>query len=83
MVIYAKNRLTSTAYNTITPLFHNGKRPFKTPAELLDYVKKLFGNPDLEANAKDELEALQIKSRSFQEYYTDFRRIVRNRPKRS
>ena len=80
MVIYAKNRLTGTAYDTITPLFHNGKRPFKTPEELLDYVKRLFGDPDREANARDELEALQMRSRSFQEYYADFRRIVADIP---
>jgi hypothetical protein len=80
MVIYAKNRLTGTAYDTITPLFHNGKRPFKTPEEFLDYVKRLFGDPDREANARDELEALQMRSRSFQEYYADFRRIVADIP---
>jgi retrotransposon gag protein len=83
MVIYAKNRLTGTAYDTITPLFHNGKRPFKTAEELVNYVKKLFGDPDREANARDELETLQMRGRSFQEYYADFRRIVADIPELS
>jgi hypothetical protein len=83
MVIYTKNRLTGTAFDTITLLFHNGKTPFGIPEELLDYVKKLFGDPDREANAWDELESLQMRNRSFQEYYTDFRRIVADIPELS
>jgi hypothetical protein len=83
MVIYTKNRLTGTAFDTVTPLFHNGRKPFNTPEELLDHVKKLFGDPDREANAWDELEGLQMKNRSFQEYYADFRRIVADIPELS
>jgi hypothetical protein len=60
--------------------FRDGESQFDTPDELIAYVKELFGDSDLEANAWNELESLRMRKRTFQEYYADFRSIVADIP---
>ena len=73
---YVGGRLTGKAYDLILPKIVKGVPQFGDYPQMLEYLEKAFGDPDLAQNAQNRLYNLKQRNQDFSVYFAEFQRLA-------